>query len=137
MTPENEKRFTPMQHCPHCGVETQMEIIGSHTRVKRDVRERDGSQSNRSAIVYELLSCPVCEEVTLRSSNDLFPPPQNEQDIQPLSPESSKRRPASIPDSFKTAYAATYAFRKLDPVAYAAMIRHLATIRECNRHKRI
>ena len=134
---ENEKRFTAVQRCPHCGVEAQMEIVGSHSRVKRDVRERDGNASNPSAIVYELLSCPACDEVTLRSSNDLVPPQQNEQDIQPLSPESSNRRSASIPDSFKAAYAATYAFRKLDPVAYAAMIRHLATIRECNRHKRI
>ena len=114
-----------------------MEIVGTHTRVKRDLRERDVDQSNRSCIVYELLSCPVCEEVTLRSDSGFVPQHQFEQDFQPRSEQSAKRRPAVIPDSFKAAYAATSTFRKLDPVAYAAMLVRLATIRECNRHKRI
>ncbi len=134
---ENERRFTSSQRCPHCGVEAPMEIIGSHTRLKRDVHERDACQSNRSATVYELISCPACEEVTLRSDNGSVPKHQRQQNVQTQPLESTKRRQVLVPDPFKTAYAATYAFRKLDPVAYAAMLGHLATIRECNRHKRL
>ena len=134
---ENERRFTSSQRCPHCGVETPMEIIGRHTRLKRDANERESIQSNRPATVYELISCPACEEVTLRSDSGLVPKHQCQQGIQTKPLESTKQRHAMVPDPFKTAYAATYAFRKLDPVAYAAMLGHLTTIRECNRYKRI
>ncbi len=134
---ENERRFTAPQHCPHCGVEASMEIIGSHTRLKRDVHERESRELNRCSTVYQLISCPVCEEVTLRSDSGLVPKHQCQQGIQTKPLESTKQRHAMVPDPFKTAYAATYAFRKLDPVAYAAMLGHLTTIRECNRYKRI
>ncbi len=114
-----------------------MEIIGSHVRIKRDVHERDSSESIRPSTVYELISCPTCEEVTLRSDSLLVPKHQRQQEVQTSLLESTKRRESLIFDSFKTAYAATYAFRKLDPIAYAAMLGHLATIRECNRYKRL
>ena len=134
---ENERRFTSSQLCPHCGIEAPMEIIGSHVRIKRDVHERDSSESIRPSTVYELISCPTCEEVTLRSDSLLVPKHQRQQEVQTSLLESTKRRESLIFDSFKTAYAATYAFRKLDPIAYAAMLGHLATIRECNRYKRL
>jgi hypothetical protein len=129
---ENEKRFTPMQRCPHCGVETPMEIVSTHTRVKRRVDEHDGSQSNQSAAIYELLSCPVCEEVTLRSRNEKVPLLSTDHNLQSHHPESVKR-----PDLYKPTYATLNTFRKIDPVAYRVMIGHLVTIRECNRMKRI
>ena len=134
---ENERRFTSSQRCPHCGVETPMEIIGRHTRLKRDANERESIQSNRPATVYELISCPACEEVTLRSDSGSVSKHERQQDVQAPPLEPTKRRQGLVPDPFKTAFAATYAFRKLDPVAYAAMLGHLATIRECNRHKQL
>ena len=134
---ENERRFTALQRCPHCGIEAPMEIVGTNTRVRRDLRERDGDRSKRSGIVYELLSCPVCEEVTLRSDGGLVPQHQDLKDFQTRSEESTKRRPGLTLDSFKAAYSATSRFRKLDPVAYAALVVRLSTIRECKRHKRI
>ena len=134
---ENERRFTPSQKCSYCGVETPMEIIGSHTRLKREANELHSSQSSRSATVYELISCPACEEVTLRSDSGSVSKYERQQGVQAQSPEPTKRRQSLDPDPFKTAYAATYTFRKFDPVAYAAMLGHLAKIRECNRHKRL
>ncbi len=133
---ESERRFTASQRCPHCGVEAPMEIVGSHTRVKREVRERDSSQSIRTATVYELISCPTCEEVSLRSDSESFPKYQHPHDFQAPSLESTKPRSTLISDPFRIVYAATSAARKIDPVAYAAMLGHLATIRECNRFKR-
>ena len=131
---ENERRFTAVQSCPHCGVDAPMEILGTHGRIRQDAHERDGSPSNRSGVVYELLLCPICEEATLRSH--IGSPQLADLKSQTLYP-ATEHPPAQIPDSFKPAYATVCAFRKMDPVSYGIMLGHLTAIRECNRKRRL
>jgi hypothetical protein len=131
---ENERQCTPRQHCCHCGNSVVMEIVANHSRVKCD---DDSSQSNHSrncGIVYELLSCPACEAVTLRSYYRDERMPASDIKFKTLYPAINEDS-VGLSRSMKQSYSAARRFRTIDADAYRVMLRRLAVIHECNRSK--
>ena len=129
-----QKQFTSIQQCEHCGIRTPMEVIVTH---RREHPHDPSLPSQDSCTVYEMLICPICEEVILRQYDWDSPSPKPADiHFQTLYPR-TESPPAKVSESFRTSYATARHFRKIDPIAYGIMLGHLSVIRECNRKKRI
>ena len=59
--PEQKKAFTEVVKCGHCGNRAPMEIVATYTYERPS--DPEWSQSDN----YQLLACPACNAVTLRS----------------------------------------------------------------------
>jgi len=62
-----EKRFTGTECCGHCSNSAPMEIVAEYSTVKS---YDDYPRSNiawEAGTVYQLLACPACENISLRS----------------------------------------------------------------------
>ena len=69
----SEPQFTPVQLCSHCGNRVSMEIVATHSPAeKREDEPKEFSWCNQR-LVYELLSCPTCQSVSLRSYSSRGP----------------------------------------------------------------
>ena len=130
---DQEPKTIPSQRCEHCGHLVSMCLVASHKRVK--LQDHSGRARDIGAF-FDLLSCPVCEEVTFRRYDDMTSSEGGTAEGKsrltapnsPPVPISSSRRPA-----FRTS---PYS-RKIDWLPYEIMLGHLIAIRECNRKKRI
>lgn len=127
---ENERHFTPIQCCGHCGNFVVMEIVATHSLVRSyDNLPRD-KQARDRGILYELLSCPACENVTLRSlRSPIQSSDEAELDFKTLYPPPYCGSHAGILQPFKSARLAEKAKTR------AVMLRRLAVIHECNKVK--
>ena len=128
---ENDVQFTEIQRCRHCDMDVPLQIVATH-RVAVAIGQTDHVPKNERHLDYELLSCPVCQGVTL----ECFDRPDSSR--YQTAPRFETLYPAKndIPAIFSTTHAAYHRFPRIDPVAYAAILRHLAIIHECNRRKR-
>jgi len=133
---ENERRFTPVQRCGHCGNSVSMEIVASHAGTDRDNDAAGSNLSRERGIVYEMLSCPVCQAVTLRSYywHDRMLP--SEIRFRTLYPGTGDG-PIGLADSSKRTYSVARRFRTIDANAYRVMLRRLAIIHECNKKRSV
>ena len=106
-----------------------MKIVASHTPVSRAAEfARSGGFLDRR-IVYELLACPVCEAVTLRSyyAGGLEKPTDNGLTI---------LYPQRIKGQVRLSTGSSLARASEKAKARAIMIRRLSVIRECNQKSR-
>ena len=114
---ETEHRFTLALACPHCEQNVPMQIVASHAQI---------SDFQRRRIVYELLLCPACEAVTLRSYAVSAQAEQSKVDMKTLYPETHERQ-FGQPYPMRNNCAAEKIKTR------AVMLRHLGIIHECNR----
>lgn len=120
MAPD-DKRFSATTRCEHCANSAPMEIVADHS----GVRSYDDPHSNSSweaGNVYELLRCPACDGVTLRSYywHDMAMDP-SEIEFTTLYP-SGVDRPVGLPDSLARAFDAAQKVRNIDANAYGVLL---------------
>ena len=118
-------RYTPSQVCEHCGNDVPMVIVATHSPkgITDDLSRYKNREQER--LVYELLSCPICEAVTLRRycTHDLHS--DAEKDAETLYSEKELPSFARSRDGRKE--------RSVERAkARSIMIRRLAIIHECN-----
>jgi hypothetical protein len=119
------RRFTPSQICDHCGNEVPMVIVASHSPngITDDLSRYRNQDKQR--VVYELLSCPICEAVTLRRYCVQKSTPQSELEFQTLYTEKDAA-PIRLSKDVRQKRSLERAKER------SIMIRRLAVIHECN-----
>jgi hypothetical protein len=118
-------RFTPSQVCEHCGSDVPMVIVASHSPngITDDLSQYKNQDQER--IVYELLSCPICEAVTLRRYCTEHSKSHTERAVETLYSEKENRSIGVSKDGRNQ--------RSVERAkARSIMIRRLAVIHECN-----
>lgn len=120
---QSEKLFTETQRCKHCANTAPMEIVAKYSAVKSyDDESRNFSWD--AGTVYELLLCPACESVSLRSyfwRDAMDPADINYKTLHPTQSE----RPVGLPDSIARAYDAAQKVRNIDPNSYGVSLGRL------------
>jgi hypothetical protein len=107
-----------------------MEIVATHCPTKRFGHELRESASQAPHIVYELLSCPACQGVSLRSYfNRGTSADFSEVEFELLYPD---RRG----ENFQIAKSIKNSRFRMDKEALAVMRRRLQIIHECNQKNR-
>ncbi len=112
--------FSPSIRCEHCRNTSPMEVVATHSTI-RDHEDSSGSHSWQAGTVYELLICPACEGVTLRSGfwHDSIDPEDVEAiTLYPGTEKSLRGLPAKI----EKAYQAAQKVRKVDANAYGVLL---------------
>lgn len=61
-----EKRFSSVLTCGHCGNAAPMEIVASYSDITRHRDEATGEPFDTST-TYQILQCPACRAINLRS----------------------------------------------------------------------
>jgi hypothetical protein len=115
-----EKQFTPPQRCGHCANVAPMEIVADYAE-HHSRQEEDGDIFQYSRI-YQLISCPACYQVMLRSywwHDDI----ESEADIKseilyPL----EVRLPPGLPPAIEKAFASALKVKSVDSNAFGVMI---------------
>ena len=125
---ENPHPMMSVRQCGHCGNTNFVNVIASHSLVRTyDDHPRD-QQTRDRGIIYELLSCPACEGVTLRSFGRRVD--DSEIEFKILHPADHDRQ-VSLAEAIKQA-------RMIDSAKVrSAMLGHLANIRDCNRSRHL
>lgn len=122
---QNEKRFSHEIRCEHCSNAAPLEIVAEYSGVKRYDDYPRSNNTWESGSVYELLRCPACDEVTLRSYY-WGDPPMEPPDItyRTLYP-SGVDRPVGLPDRLARAFDAAQKVRNIDANAYGVLLGRL------------
>lgn len=119
------RRFTPSQICVHCGSDVPMVIVASHSPngITDDLSQYN--KHDRERVVYELLSCPVCEAVTLKRYCTQHSKDHTDRIVETLYSEDQNHppRPMYGPKQQRSLERAR---------ARSNIIRRLAIIHECN-----
>lgn len=122
---DREKQFTQIQRCGHCGNSAPMEIVACHNGVKT---YNDYPRSNMSwecGTIYELMACPACEAISLRSyywHDSAMDPTDIE--FKTLYP-GRQDGPLGLPDIIKRAHDAGQKVRNIDANAYGVLLGRL------------
>jgi len=120
--PSEEKRFTGKQRCAHCGHTAVMEIVGEYSGVKQYDDNPLSDLTWEQGTVYQLLLCPACEGVSLRSyhwhggwmeTTDIT--------FDMLYPGPSEC-PLGVPEAVASAYKAARKVRDIDANAYGVLL---------------
>lgn len=119
--PPDEMRFSGTIRCEHCGNSAPMEIVANYSGTRSYADPRCELSWN-AGDVYELLRCPACESVTLRSYywHDLAMDP-SEVEFKTLYP-SGVDRPVGLPDSIARALDAARNVRNIDANSYGVSL---------------
>jgi Domain of unknown function (DUF4145) len=120
-----EKRFTSTQRCDHCGNSAPMEIVSIYSGVKTYDDYPRSNLSWECGSVYELLACPVCEAVSLRSyywHDQAIDPSDIE--FETLYP-GRQEGPLGLPSPIKRAHDAAQKVRNIDANAYGVLLGRL------------
>lgn len=125
MMTQDDKRFTGHERCGHCGNTAPMEIVAVHSGVKQYTDYPRSNISWEEGTVYELLLCPACEAVSLRSYY-WHDPAMDPSDVafKTLYPVEVER-PAGLPDMIARAYDAAQKVRNIDANAYGVLLGRL------------
>jgi hypothetical protein len=119
-----EKEFIPPLKCGHCNNQSVMEIVTKHSQVRSFVDHRTGVPWE-SGNVYEILKCPACEGVTLRSYYYVEGMEGEEVEYKILYPVTSNLSPLGLPEPIRKAYEAAVNVRTIDANAYGVLIRRV------------
>lgn len=120
----SQKRFSGVQECGHCSNSAPMEIVNEYSQLKSYDDPRSRFQWE-AGTVYELLLCPACRGVTLRSYywHDAAIDP-SEVEYKVLYPASSDS-PQGLPDTIQKAYDEANKVKAIDVNAYGVLIGRL------------
>jgi hypothetical protein len=117
---DSAKRFTEILKCEHCNNRAPMEIASQYSQVTSEYDSYTRTNWDQGKI-YELLLCPACNSITLRS---YFWHEQMEPDdvsFSVLYPASDKK-PLGLPAQIEKAYEAALKVRNIDANAYAVLV---------------
>ncbi|HYG34847.1 MAG TPA: DUF4145 domain-containing protein, partial [Clostridia bacterium] len=116
-----QKRFSAPVKCGHCQNKTPMEVGATYSTVRS--YENDSSDITWEAgTIYEILACPACEGVTLRSAfwhDGLMDPSELEFTV--LYP-SGERTLRGLPPKIEKAFQAAQKVRNVDANAYGVLL---------------
>lgn len=118
-----DKRFTGDQECGHCKNFAPMEIVRDYSQVSSHEDPRSGYQWDAGE-VFELLLCPACRKVFLRSYffHDAMDP--SEVEFRILYPAES-RGIVGLPNALQSAYEEALRVREIAPNAYGVLLGRL------------
>lgn len=124
MAPD-DKRFSGTTRCEHCGNSAPMEIVADYSGIRSCDDHPCSDLSWEAGNVYELLRCPACDGVTLRSYywHDMAMDP-SEIEFKTLYP-SGVDRPVGLPDLLARAFDAAQKVRNIDANAYGVLLGRL------------
>lgn len=128
---KREKRFTGDERCEHCANTVPREIVAEYSDVKSYDDYPRSDISWEAGTVYQLLVCPACGCVTLRSYNWQDGPMDD--GFKTLYPTQSER-PLGLPDSIARAYDAAQKVRNIDANAYGVLLGRLLELVCQDRH---
>lgn len=120
---ESEKRFSETIQCGHCGNSAPMETLWTHSEDRSDHDPTTGYRWEASDN-YELLRCPACSKITLRSYSWHEGMEPSEVACQVLYP-SPQHGPAGLPLAIRQAHEAANRVRNIDANAYGVLIGRL------------
>jgi hypothetical protein len=106
--------------CGHCGNSAPMQIVAVYSQVTD--YEAPGTPVHwQAGNIYELVLCPACKQVSLRSTyyHDAYDP--EDMDYTLLYP-SSETAPEGLPQSIAKAYEAARRVRNIDANAFAVLL---------------
>jgi hypothetical protein len=119
---KSEKLLSKILKCGHCGNSAPMEIVVVYNQ---DITYEDEYERFERNNTFQILFCPTCHEPTIRciywdrSMRDdtdleitILYPPNNNQVL-------------GLPSNIRAAYEAALSVRKIEPNAYAVLIRRL------------
>jgi len=119
---QDEKRFSGDERCRHCGNSAPMEIVAEYSGVRRQDDYPHSDLSCEAGTVYQLLLCPACQGISLRSYwwHELT---MEASDIkfETLYP-TQHEPPVGLPESISRAYDAALEVRSIDPNAYGVLL---------------
>ena len=121
MAHDNPK-FSGKTRCDHCSNTAPMEIVSSYSGVESDDDLPNSGMTWEEGPVYELLKCPACEEVILRSyywHSEMMDP--SDITYKTLYP-SAVDRPIGLPDGLASAFDAAQKVRNIDANAYGVLL---------------
>lgn len=124
----DHRRFTLSQVCEHCGNDVPMVIVASHSPGGITDPLSQYVHQDRQKVVYELLSCPICEAVTLRRYCVQKSQEQVEDSAETLYSERDSQ-PVGLSRALRHDWASERA------KARSIIVRRLAVIHECNQAK--
>ena len=112
-------RLTPPVVCSHCGNTAPMGIVAKYSNLSTF---EDGPRTWEHGDIYEMLLCPACKAVTLRSYY-WHEGMESEDDVafRTLYPAAS-RLPLGLPQPIKKAYEAALKVRTVDSNAFGVLV---------------
>ncbi len=122
---EYQKKFTIRQRCGHCGNCAPMEIVGEYSGVKRHDDYPLSDMSWQAGMVYQLLLCPACECISLRSyfwNDAAMEPPDISYELLYPGPSGC---PPGVPQDIACAYESAKKVRRIDANAYGVLLGRL------------
>ncbi len=119
-----EKRFSGTTRCKHCANSAPMEIVADYSAVRSYDDYPRSNLSWDAGNVYELMRCPACDNVTLRTYywHEMGEP--SDVEFTTLYP-SEVDRPVGLPDSLARAFDAAQKVRNIDANAYGVLLGRL------------
>jgi len=126
MSPQRE--FSEQLRCGHCVNVAPMEIVSKYSEVREETFPQAITPMGVLEVawqhgpVHEMLQCPACKAITLRSyhwdDNSLGEP----LDYHILYPAATANELGGLPDHIARAYEAARRVRTIDPNAYAVLV---------------
>jgi Domain of unknown function (DUF4145) len=115
-----EKRFTSPQKCGHCGNVAPMEVGATYAQTQTHEYE-NGSEWEHGK-VFDLIICPACQGVILRSYF-WHEGVESEEEIRPETLYPSEiRLPPGLPPSVQRAFVSALKVRSVDSNAFGVLI---------------
>ena len=118
-----EKRFSSPIRCGHCSNLAPSEIVASYGDMRQDIFDPPDQPPYEHGEVYELLKCPACGALSLRSYywHDGYMESEADVTYRQLYP-SDVRLPSGLPDSIERAFSAALKVKPIDSNAFGVLI---------------
>jgi hypothetical protein len=118
-----EIRFTSPIRCGHCGNLAPMKVVASYSSVTTQEGEYCGDPDYDAGDIYQVLLCPACNAIGLRSYFWHEGYMESEEDItfRQLYP-SDIRVPSGLPTQIEKAFAAALKVKPIDSNAFGVLI---------------
>jgi len=118
-----ETRSIEVIQCGHCGNNSLMEVVAEYSQLNTQYENGVGGRSWDEGDIYELLLCPACSNVMLRSYywHDGYMETSEDTTFRYLYPASNEK-PLGLPPKIQRAYDAAIKVKNIDVNAYAVLI---------------
>ena len=118
-----ETRLTEVIQCEHCGNNAPMAVVAEYSQLNMQYENGPGSQCWDEGDIYQLLLCPACSGVMLRSYywHDGYMETSEDTSFRYLYPASSKK-PLGLSPEIQKAYDDAIKVKNINVNAYAVLI---------------
>lgn len=125
MSERKEKQFSGEEQCGHCGNTAPMEILIQHSKVRSHSNDAPGMLSLEwdAGSVYELLKCPACHGIMLRSY--VWHSEMPAADVEPVPVRlypTGVRTPRGLPPEIKNAFTVAAKIKSIDANLYGVQL---------------